>query len=138
MSLAAKLFSALGSEDRLRIVNLLLAEKDGVCVCELVDALRIPQYEVSRQLGVLRECGVVSGVKRGTWVYYGVQDGLPSLEGAILEAIRDRLTDDTYRNDRERLAGRLLIRTSGVCTIGYPVDAPYREVIPLREVSDHV
>lgn len=132
-----RFFSALASEDRLRILNLLLSEKDGVCVCELVDALKLPQYEVSRQLALLRGCGLVTGEKKGTWVYYRVPQRLPSLEGATIKALRAQLDGEISRDDRERLKQRLLLRATGVCTIGYPVDAAYREFIPIEEVAGH-
>jgi ArsR family transcriptional regulator len=126
-----RLFRALGDADRLRILNLLLHEKDGACVCELVDALRLPQYQASRQLGVLRDAGLVSGEKRGTWVYYRIASGLPALDMAALESLRDHLDSATAVDDRDRFVKRLRLREEGVCTVGYPPEAPYREVIML-------
>jgi DNA-binding transcriptional ArsR family regulator len=81
MQATEKLFRALADEERLRILNLLLLDKHGVCVCELVDTLRLPQYQVSRQLGVLRDAGLVAGEKRGTWVYYSIAPELPPMAG---------------------------------------------------------
>lgn len=131
---AASMFRALGDEDRLRILNLLLGERDGVCVCELVDSLRLPQYQVSRQLAMLRECGLVAGEKRGTWVYYSIRDDLPPLATAVLGALRRELDDEIFREDRRRLGQRLQLRAQGVCTLGYPADVPYREFIVIEEV----
>jgi ArsR family transcriptional regulator, arsenate/arsenite/antimonite-responsive transcriptional repressor len=135
MRIAAGIFRALADEQRLRILNLLLAEEDGACVCELVDALRLPQYEVSRQLSVLRKCGLVAADKRGTWVYYRISSGLPALAAATLEALHASFDDETASRDKERLRLRLQLRTGGNCTVGYPPDVPYREVIPVTEVA---
>lgn len=129
------IFRAFADEGRLRILNLLLGERDGVCVCELVDSLRLPQYEVSRQLGVLRERGLVAGEKRGTWVYYSICQDVPPLATAVLETLRTQLNDETFREDRARLRLRLQLRESGVCSVGYPQETPYREVIPIKEVA---
>lgn len=128
------IFRAFADQGRLRILNLLLGERGGVCVCELVDSLRLPQYEVSRQLGVLRECGLVAGEKRGTWVYYSIRQDPPPLAMAVLEALRTQPNDETFREDRTRLGLRLRLRAEGVCTLGYPPDVPYREVILIEEV----
>jgi len=130
---AAELFRALGDEERLRILNLLLGGHGEACVCELVDALRIPQYQVSRQLAVLRGAGLVTGEKRGTWVYYRIAPELPPFHRRVLESVAAELQSDAALEDRERFAGRLRLREGGVCSVGYPPEKPYREVIPLRE-----
>jgi len=133
----ARLFRALADAERLRILNLLLREKGGACVCELVDALRLPQYQVSRQLGVLRDAGLVSGEKRGAWVYYHIPSGLPALHLAALNTVRDHADSALACDDRDRFAKRLQLRRGGVCTIGYPAEAPYRDVIPVEEAARH-
>jgi ArsR family transcriptional regulator len=48
-------FRALSDPTRVRVIALLTEVPDGVCVCELVDALRLPQYQVSRHLAVKRD-----------------------------------------------------------------------------------
>jgi len=128
---AAEFFRALSDEERLRILNLLLRGHGEACVCELVDALRVPQYQVSRQLAVLRGVGLVTGEKRGTWVYYRIAPELPPLHRRVLESVAADLQSDATLEDRERFAGRLRLREGGVCSVGYPPETPYREVIPL-------
>lgn len=113
------LFRALGDEERLRILRLLLGQPSGACVCELVDTLGIPQYQVSRQLGVLRDAGLVTGEKRGTWVYYRVRAQLPPLAEELLQAVASHPEDDAIREDRERLQRRLKLRQEGVCVVGF-------------------
>jgi len=130
---AAELFRALGDEERLRILNLLLRGQSEACVCELVDALRIPQYQVSRQLAVLRGAGLVTGERRGTWVYYRIASELPPFQRRVLESVAAELQSDAALEDRERFAERLRLREGGVCSVGYPAEWPYREVIPLKE-----
>ncbi len=59
---------ALSDEIRLRIVNILYEQE--LCVCEMVDALKLPQSTISRHLAVLRNAGLVEDKKQGQWVVY--------------------------------------------------------------------
>jgi ArsR family transcriptional regulator len=66
----AALFQALADEHRLAIVAS-LAQIDGeICVCDFTDALPLNQPTVSHHLRILRESGLVTSERRGTWVYY--------------------------------------------------------------------
>ena len=132
MKQTVDLLRALADEERLRIINLLSDEPEGVCVCELVDALRLPQYQVSRQLGTLRQAGLVEAHKRGNWVYYSIRPDLPPLAAVMLEDLVAHLQSEAGGEDRARFAKRLRLREGGVCSVGYPPETPYREVIPLR------
>ncbi len=69
---AAKIFSALADPVRIRILRLL--EKESLCVCELMIALRLRQPLVSYHLKVLRESGLVKPIKKGRWIFYGIAD----------------------------------------------------------------
>ncbi len=130
------LFRVLADDDRLRIVRLLLDEPDGACVCEIVDALRLPQYEASRQLAILKGAGVVQGQRQGQWVYHRIPGELPELARSILDSLRQSLTGEPYREDRTRFRTRLTWRSAGLCVIGYDRESRYREEIPLRETTE--
>ena len=58
-----RLLAVLADPTRLRLVRLLLRQE--LCVCELVDALRMPQYKVSRDLRQMRAIGLVEARRRG-------------------------------------------------------------------------
>jgi len=67
----ARVFKALGDPVRLRLVSLIGAHQGGeVCVCELTDAFDLTQPTISHHLKVLREAGIITSERRGTWVYY--------------------------------------------------------------------
>ncbi|KWX03046.1 ArsR family transcriptional regulator [Carbonactinospora thermoautotrophica] len=67
----ADAFKALGDPVRLRILNLLLTAPEGkVCACDLVDPVGRSQPTVSHHLKVLREAGLVTADRRGTWIFY--------------------------------------------------------------------
>ena len=62
------LFKALADRTRLRILGLLLGGE--VCVCDIHEALKIPQPRASRHLAYLRRAGLVDTRKEGLWVHY--------------------------------------------------------------------
>ena len=72
----AALFKALGDETRLEIVGLLAAQGKELCVCDVESHFELSQATVSHHLRLLREAGVVSAERRGTWVYYALERGV--------------------------------------------------------------
>lgn len=67
-------FAALADPARLRLLSLIAAcERGEVCACDLVGPLGKSQPTVSHHLRVLREAGLVSADKRGTWMWYRVE-----------------------------------------------------------------
>jgi ArsR family transcriptional regulator len=125
-------FKALSDATRVRIIALLTHVPDGACVCELVDALRLPQYQVSRHLAVLRAADLVGTRRKGTWVFYGVQTGLPEPIAGIIRTIAEGAPDELLAEDRRRLQQRLHLREDGACVVGYDPAQPFRETIPLQ------
>jgi len=69
----ARTFAALGDPVRLRLLSLIAAHPDsGCCVCDLVEPVQRSQPTVSHHLRVLRDAGLVTSERRGTWVWYRV------------------------------------------------------------------
>jgi len=67
----AQVFKALGDPVRLRLVSLIGAHRGGeACVCDLTTAFDLTQPTISHHLKVLREAGIITSERRGTWVYY--------------------------------------------------------------------
>lgn len=64
-----KILQALAEPTRLAIVQQLAADGE-VCACEFTSCCGVSQPTVSHHLKVLREAGVVTGERRGTWIYY--------------------------------------------------------------------
>ena len=79
----AHVFAALADPVRLRIVSL-VAEAGEVCSCNLLEPLGRSQPTVSHHTKVLAEAGLITGEKRGRWVWWRV---VPER----LDAIRDAL-----------------------------------------------
>ncbi|HEX8769541.1 MAG TPA: metalloregulator ArsR/SmtB family transcription factor, partial [Acidimicrobiales bacterium] len=66
-------FGVLADPVRLRLLSLLASAEAGeVCVCELVEPLGRSQPTVSHHLKILADAGMISGEKRGRWVWYRV------------------------------------------------------------------
>jgi len=66
------ILQALAEPTRLAIVRQ-LASSGEVCACDFTDCCNVSQPTVSHHLKVLREAGVVSGERRGTWIYYRLE-----------------------------------------------------------------
>jgi ArsR family transcriptional regulator, arsenate/arsenite/antimonite-responsive transcriptional repressor len=83
----ALVFKALGDPVRLRLVSLIGAHRGGeVCVCELTEAFELTQPTISHHLKVLREAGIITSERRGTWVYYRLDPAARDRMGALLTA----------------------------------------------------
>lgn len=78
-------FSALSDPVRLRVLSMLADASDGeVCVCDFVDPLGKSQPTISHHLKILSAAGLVSGDRRGKWVWYSLnRDRLAALRAAI-------------------------------------------------------
>lgn len=71
-TLAATL-KALADPLRLRMLSAIATDPRGEsCVCDLTELADVSQPTVSHHLRVLREVGVVTGERRGTWVWYRI------------------------------------------------------------------
>jgi ArsR family transcriptional regulator, arsenate/arsenite/antimonite-responsive transcriptional repressor len=65
---------ALADETRLRMLDLLLRHGESLCVCEITEQFDLRQPTISHHLRLLREAGLIHGVKRGTWMYYSATE----------------------------------------------------------------
>ncbi|ACM06312.1 ArsR/SmtB family transcription factor [Thermomicrobium roseum] len=66
----AQLARALADETRLEILTLLVEQNQPICVCHLVERVPVGQPTVSHHLRLLRQAGLVTVERRGTWAYY--------------------------------------------------------------------
>jgi ArsR family transcriptional regulator len=65
-----ELLQAIADPVRLEIVRLLAFSSGSVCACDFTDCCTVSQPTVSHHLKVLREAGVVTTERRGTYIYY--------------------------------------------------------------------
>lgn len=66
------LLKVLADENRLKIISCLASGEK--CVCQLMEAVAIPQNLMSHHLKVLKMQGLVQDERRGRLVYYKLKD----------------------------------------------------------------
>jgi DNA-binding transcriptional ArsR family regulator len=96
----AEIFKTLSDPTRLRLIQLLSEQpstglrpsecngKGFLCVNALAHRLGVTQSAVSQHLRVLRQAGLVRGVRHGRFVHYSLdQDGLEQYRAILLETL---------------------------------------------------
>jgi ArsR family transcriptional regulator len=97
------LFRAFAEPTRLRILSLLLEQKE-ICVCDLCAALGEIQPKVSRHLATLRRAGLVDVRRDGKWKIYSLAEAPSALHRTLLRCVRSCLGElDELARDRARL-----------------------------------
>ena len=67
----AQTYAALADPVRLRLLSMIAAAGE-VCSCDLLEPLAKSQPTISHHTKVLAEAGLITGDKRGRWVYWRV------------------------------------------------------------------
>jgi ArsR family transcriptional regulator len=126
-------FKALSDETRLRIINLFIKSGKNLCVCELMDALQLPQYAISKALGVLKSAGFFSTEKEGTWIYYKLNKENSEIK-SIINFLKGYLNSEVFSEDEKRLEKRIALRSNDKCVVGI---IPEKELLRLiKEKTD--
>ncbi|MEF8838935.1 MAG: metalloregulator ArsR/SmtB family transcription factor [Haloarculaceae archaeon] len=73
----------LGDETRYRLARILVAADRELCVCELEPVVDVSESAVSHALSDLRDAGLVTRRKDGTWRYYAATDRAEALLAAL-------------------------------------------------------
>lgn len=96
----ARIFKALSSDTRVRIVQLLTGKT--LCVGALSARLDVTQGAVSQHLRILRDAGLVVAEKRGYYVHYRLSETtLARLSGEVA-----RLLEESRKKGAKRCVGR--------------------------------
>jgi ArsR family transcriptional regulator, arsenate/arsenite/antimonite-responsive transcriptional repressor len=93
----AALFKAVADPVRLRLLSMIACHPGGEsCVCDLTPAFAMTAPSISYHLKILREAGLITSERRGTWVYYRVLPEVMARMSAVLAppAGSARLQDD--------------------------------------------
>ena len=88
-------FKALGEENRFRIAALLVRAKGELCACEIIKALRKPQYTVSKSMGGLVSAGLVEERREGKKMLYRLRVEDPSIQ-ALSDAVAAVISSRGY------------------------------------------
>ncbi|MCY2931966.1 MAG: metalloregulator ArsR/SmtB family transcription factor [Planctomycetota bacterium] len=87
------LIKALADPNRTRV--LLFLQRGELCLCQIMEMLRLAPSTVSKHLTILHQAGLVASRKDGRWIYYrlpGPSAG-PAVRGA-LRWLREALAAD--------------------------------------------
>jgi DNA-binding transcriptional ArsR family regulator len=88
----AEFCKAMGNATRLQILHIL--RERPMTVTEIMEELGKSQSNISRQLGVLRGVGVVSGKRNGTEMRYQITD---EKIGEVCDLVQKVLLEQTQR-----------------------------------------
>ena len=100
---------ALSDENRVRALMMLC--KGELCVCQLIEMLRLAPSTVSKHMSILRQARLVESRKDGRWMYYQLADGDASEN--VLQAIR--WVQNSLAKDKQILADARQVKC--VCKI---------------------
>ena len=126
MNRYAEAFKALADETRLRLVRILVAAPGALCLAELVDIVRRPQYAVSRAMSHLVRAELVVEERHGRLRFYRLAD--EPFTSHVIAAVRAIPSDDAeWAYDHDRLRWRLDLRENGACVITYTAGYTPRE-----------
>lgn len=127
-------FKALADETRLRIFNLFIRSGKNLCVCELVDSLKMPQYHISKHLNILRSAGFFNPEREGTWIYYNLNYSDTSNK-ELFNFLKHYLSEEKFEADYELLKQRLLLREEGKCVIGFVSEEELLKKIKIKTME---
>src|SRR5574341_2185612 len=133
MANSIEIFKALGDETRLRLVNLLLQTDEELCVCEMVDALELPQYQISKHLTILKNAGLLQGSREGTWVYYRLDREESPLLRDLFKVLGRHLSQ-IFADDASKLLQRLALREEGRCVVGFIPATELKKLLREKQV----
>ena len=94
-----------------------LTAKKELCICEIMDALALAQYNISRHVRELRFAGLVRERKEGKFVFYCLCKPGDKAHALLLKAIAGG-DKEVFSRDIQRLRKRLDLRVDGKCVVG--------------------
>lgn len=110
---------AIGDETRFRILRVLALAPAPLCVAEIVDVVRKPQYAVSRAIRSLAKAELVTEERDGKLRLYAVNDH-PNNKTILALVSSTQDEHEPWLHDRDRLRWRIQLRRNGTCVVMYP------------------
>jgi DNA-binding transcriptional ArsR family regulator len=106
---------ALSDENRVRAL-LALGDQE-ICVCQLIALLQLAPSTVSKHMSVLKQAGLVTGQKKGRWMYYRQADSTAPVEVRnALKWLRSSLSPSSrIQADQRRLSAILKVNRDELC-----------------------
>ncbi|WP_341976259.1 metalloregulator ArsR/SmtB family transcription factor [Microbacterium sp. LWO13-1.2] len=96
----ATTLKALADPLRLRMLSAIASDPRGEsCVCDLAELAEVAQPTVSHHLKVLKDVGVLTSERRGTWVWYRINPDRRRAVTALLDSFAPATVAAPWRND---------------------------------------
>jgi len=67
-----QMLQAIADPVRLSIVRQLATASDSICACDFTECCDVSQPTISHHLKVLRDAGIVTTRRQGTYIYYAL------------------------------------------------------------------
>ncbi len=106
---------AMADGNRLRV---LMALEDGeLCVCQIVELLKLAPSTVSKHMSILRQARLVEGRKDGRWMHYRLpdRDASKAVRDAVAWIRRNLANSLQTAKDKKRLATILAMDPEEIC-----------------------
>lgn len=105
------MFRAFSDPIRLRILH--LVREHEICVCDLVEVLKLPQPTVSRHLSYLRKAGLVNAREERSWNFYRLTRATTTFHRKLLDCLGTCFNDVPELSVDAERASRLRARGGG-------------------------
>jgi DNA-binding transcriptional ArsR family regulator len=94
---------ALSDENRVRAL-LALGDQE-VCVCQIIELLKLAPSTVSKHMSILKQAKLVTGKKKGRWMYYRLpgKTAPPIVRQALAWVRQAGIDDDGVHKDAARM-----------------------------------
>ncbi|GAB3198366.1 hypothetical protein GCM10027293_15010 [Pontibacter aydingkolensis] len=116
ISFGEQILKALADESRIRILNLILRNKE-LCTSDLEQVLDFTQTKTSRHLAYLRNASLVTSRKIDQWVFYTIKDEAADFATQIFNYLerdavlqKDQETYEILYSNRELAINKLQAR----------------------------
>lgn len=87
VAVAVARYKALADATRLTVLATLAASPEPVCACDLGEGVELGQPTISHHLRVLRDAGLVTAERHGTWGFYRLAPDTAAWVRAMLASL---------------------------------------------------
>ncbi len=107
---------ALSDENRVRAL-LSLGDQE-VCVCQIIELLKLAPSTVSKHMSILKQAKLVIGKKKGRWMFYRLpgRDAPPIVRQALAWVRQAAAEDQDIQKDAQRMKKILCTSKELICT----------------------
>lgn len=107
-------FKGFADPTRIRILSVLAAGE--LCVCDIVDILKLPQPAVSRHLAYLRRMGLVDATREWKFAHYRLAEPEHAVHQNLLNCVRTCFRGiKSLGRERAHAEARVKARASEPC-----------------------